>query len=639
MEPQRSQFQPTNNEANGVPRASSVEPEGLNPKKARNQMANEPPIDSLVEDEDPMDLDEGDFAGNEAKFQKEIELLEAKKIDLSSRRLRGSTPIERLDLLESLFYLDIDFTTPKHVELEKLLTPKIEEEDPAQIISIPPATTPELAALPYLIREPLTPLSESEALKECIARNERSKEAVGQILRHTFLVKQTHMDALRDEYRSLYKPWKRHCEELDREYQDQDDGERIQTSAEPDVNPTVETNVVNPALGPAESRRGRALASEYDIQRAMQESLLSELEAQARRDRESLRVKPDLHREAELPDILPEGEARQQALVDHTCLRDPQNALSFYEFFPPQDNFTEEEHNVVVNGFRDYPKKFGKLAESLPGRNYKDVINHYYATKWAKEFKPPKDRRRKGNRKPRGANGPTSRKSNALISNLGNGTQPEVYDGGEFGTPIVSITETGRPRRAAAPTFGEKDSDEASKDATPARKGKSDAAGETSNEKPARRPKGVGRDKSQKRIKASVSVQQTASPEKMDRATARPTTELRETNDMMSKELEVAQGLANMQSQLQSSQPQLIMERVELQPTYPAETYPPQAVLLAAEMENRDMMPGQQAKGTTTSYWSVQEVTIFPQLLAHFGTDWQSIATHMGSKTQTMVSL
>lgn len=146
------------------------------------------------------------------------------------------------------------------------------------------------------------------------------------------------------------------------------------------------------------------------------------------------------------------------------------------------------------------------------------------------------------------------------------------------------------------------------------------------------------REKSQKKIKNAAPAQQVASPEKMDRANIRPTTELREANDMMSKELEVAQGLANMQSHLQSNQPQLIMERVELQPAFPTESYPAQAVL-AAEMENRDMMPGQQTKGTTTSYWSVQEVTIFPQLLAHFGTDWQSIATHMGSKTQTMVSL
>ena len=45
----------------------------------------------------------------------------------------------------------------------------------------------------------------------------------------------------------------------------------------------------------------------------------------------------------------------------------------------------------------------------------------------------------------------------------------------------------------------------------------------------------------------------------------------------------------------------------------------------------------QQPKVGTSSYWSVQEVGAFPQYLEHFGTDWQSIASHMGTKSQTMV--
>lgn len=39
----------------------------------------------------------------------------------------------------------------------------------------------------------------------------------------------------------------------------------------------------------------------------------------------------------------------------------------------------------------------------------------------------------------------------------------------------------------------------------------------------------------------------------------------------------------------------------------------------------------------SSSYWSVPEQQDFPKLLAYFGTDWQSIATQMSSKTQIMV--
>jgi serine/arginine repetitive matrix protein 2 len=38
-----------------------------------------------------------------------------------------------------------------------------------------------------------------------------------------------------------------------------------------------------------------------------------------------------------------------------------------------------------------------------------------------------------------------------------------------------------------------------------------------------------------------------------------------------------------------------------------------------------------------TSYWTVKEQEDFTRNIAHFGTDWAAIASHMGTKTQTMV--
>lgn len=40
----------------------------------------------------------------------------------------------------------------------------------------------------------------------------------------------------------------------------------------------------------------------------------------------------------------------------------------------------------------------------------------------------------------------------------------------------------------------------------------------------------------------------------------------------------------------------------------------------------------------TSTYWSVAEQTDFQNLVQHFGTDWHAIASHMKSKTHTMVS-
>jgi hypothetical protein len=38
-----------------------------------------------------------------------------------------------------------------------------------------------------------------------------------------------------------------------------------------------------------------------------------------------------------------------------------------------------------------------------------------------------------------------------------------------------------------------------------------------------------------------------------------------------------------------------------------------------------------------SSYWTVPEVTEFPAILAHFGTDWKAIAKHVKHKTHVMV--
>ena len=45
----------------------------------------------------------------------------------------------------------------------------------------------------------------------------------------------------------------------------------------------------------------------------------------------------------------------------------------------------------------------------------------------------------------------------------------------------------------------------------------------------------------------------------------------------------------------------------------------------------------EQPRAGASSYWSLPEVTDFPKNIAHFGTDWEAIANHMGTKTQTMV--
>jgi hypothetical protein len=51
-----------------------------------------------------------------------------------------------------------------------------------------------------------------------------------------------------------------------------------------------------------------------------------------------------------------------------------------------------------------------------------------------------------------------------------------------------------------------------------------------------------------------------------------------------------------------------------------------------------DQEPKVVKSGPPSSYWSVAEMANFPSLLMCYGTDWQGIASHMTTKTATMVS-
>src|SRR5437016_5972983 len=56
---------------------------------------------------------------------------------------------------------------------------------------------------------------------------------------------------------------------------------------------------------------------------------------------------------------------------------------------------------------------------------------------------------------------------------------------------------------------------------------------------------------------------------------------------------------------------------------------------LAAMSDRPKLQPSTRAG--PSSYWSVTEQTDFQRNVAHFGTDWVAIASHMRAKTQTMV--
>lgn len=602
-------------------------------------------IATLVEQEDAMDLDEGDFAANEMNFEKEKTLLESRKVDLSTRYLRGSSPLEQLALLSRLSLecaqrlderaiislsrqADLDLPAP-----DELLTPKAEDaenvnirdDSSSPIVSRRFTQSPAITSLPFLNRDPLTPISDLDAFQDNAAKHEGTKQLLITELHHQMDLNVGDSEDLRREYRELYRPWRRMVQTFDREKEREErDNVPVVESGPAVVVPEVSPTAITPAA--LESRRSRGFLTDHDLQLVMQESVELEREAQAKREREALRARPDLDKEAILPNLLTNAEQELRIFKDTSGLRDPRKAIDFYELEPLKDNFTPLEHELLVQNFKEFPKKWGKLAQTLPGRTYKECINHYYATKWSKEYKPPKDKRRGRAAKTRPRGGTQGRpKANALISNLGGNAQPEAYDGDETNQNLAAVTDSGRPRRAAAPTFGEKEMDEV---AAPARRGgRAEMGLDGTSEKTGKRPRVMNKEKPARKPKVIQTRQPTMSPEKVEQDVNASVSRM--DAELAARELEVLNGLA----QLHAGQIPSVEQRRVNSGGFNVDTY-------ASNDLNPDdtrMLPGQQNKVGPSSYWSVQEVTIFPTYLAHFGTDWQAIATQMGTKTQTMV--
>lgn len=597
----------------------------------------------LVEEDDQMDLDEGDFADNEAKFEKEKALLESKFVDLSSRHLRATSPLEHLALLFRVSVEDLPTQDDKglnsseyqglSVTREEVPVTKAEATEDITMTDsrTPPRTSPspirspELHALPFLLHEPLTPISDLDVLQENLSRHEAQKDFLKIEILRRLQRRSSRDDELRKEYEDRYREWKKHVEQLNLQLEAEDedkDPTSVPTTSQfllPEMSPTILT-----AMG--ESRRQRGTEYEYE-----QMLKLSEESARAEQTRREKALKmPDLDKEAVLPELMSDSEKRSRMFEDTSGLRKPEQAINFYELEPPKDNFTDPEHETLVQNFKDYPKKWGKLAQSLPGRTYQECINHYYATKWNQEYKPLRTRLRPKNVKGKPKAG-TSR-ANALISNL-EGARQDMDEGEEFTVPVLAVTDSGRPKRAAAPTWGDKSADEQILSVvTPARKGARPGPNhEAGVEKATRKPRTQAKDKAQRKPRNQPSVKvPSMSPEKINHDLPNQAMVIRAESKL--PENEVPNGPITTQSAYKQSS----SSHIDGQQTHISD----QINLLP----DRDAQGGQRMQSaqqsqrvTTSSYWSRQENDELPALLEHFGQDWSGIANHMGTKTMTMV--
>lgn len=597
------------------------------------------------------DFDDEEYAQEERKYEISMQALEAKRPATPRHHLLLLSLLDECDALASVAE---DLSKTIHgasagggVSAESLPlglpSPKMEENDKPGVDDHPVLTaspvktgrhTPLVESLPYLAAGPPTPFSELDEMQQISLHHELVHARIVDILGNQRERLDSEIEEIRVEYAKHYKDWRIRVEEL----------EHLKKAENPATTAPVSPTPASASLAvPIEGRRAAKNTSEFDLERVLRESAVTAQEDQDRRNREKNFI--DLEKEAEIPQMLHRHE------VESTMFRDRNNwietflVLETFCFIPPPDDFTPKEQQIFLESYLTSPKKWGTIAAALKGRDYQDCVRHYYHTKGEAQYKEREKvfiRIRKGRK---GVRGPQQRpKSTALIT---------PYDGTmEFETPQIPVTDTGRPRRAAAPTFGDVVEGEVAPSTvtTPARRNaaaaKPETNGETQVEKPSQRRGRTTsvKEKPPKKGKAPLIAAAPAptAPRNggdLQRAKSR---EPKIEGDQRMEELEGAQVLAGLQSSQQSlgvSQSGPSDTWLDVQPPLMNNPIfiskpPPQQV--GSEVQNHQQ-PSKGTQSMTSSYWSVPEQTDFQNLLQHFGSDWHAIAAHMKSKTHTMV--
>ena len=633
--------------------------------------------DAVTDEEDGMDLDEEDFEDGERRFDREMRALRAKRPATPRHHADLLSLLEEIDTLDSALedivngvVVERTETEPKLALQTSLTSPPLQQRDVTTAhrdlhsdVNVDDTNASESSIhdidnLPYLVSGPPTPLSEISILQEDHVHHDKVKSRLLDYLARRQEQMNREYEEMRQEYARLYKPWKVKVEALDEERRLMDEAAAATPSPVPE-------SVVTTPLPILESRRGgRVVTSEYDFQRILELSKKETAEAEEIRERQAQESEafPDMRKEATIPDMLSTYHAKMAIFEETNHLISTQRSLEAFSFVPLPDDFTLEEHKLFTENYMIYEKKWGHIAQAIPGRDYQDCIRHYYWTKKESNYKGQLSKRNgKKGRKPAVPRGTQGRpKSNALISDLGG--RGQTYGSIDLDVPQVAVTETGRPKRGAAPTFGinveKSDSDPVTPTLTPGRRGA--GRGETSNdgavEKSVQRRGRGGQPRERGARRGRVlAAAPGPSPSKKEQENPRGKSKEPKLEDIQkSREVEDPQLLTIPQDghsgpnpvpqtaytepwsapiinnigplDHRVSQVQPLNQQHQQQQTA-------QENQLQSQKHAQTRGPGAQ----TSSYWSVPEQQDFLKLLGHYGTDWHQIASMLKTKTHVMV--
>ena len=638
-----------------------------------------PPVSEAVEkteiikqdnEDDPKDapLILGNFASSDEEDENEVfsqEYLEERKLSFEKEMelLRSELPVSPLEdpnivaLLIKIQLLgrisQIEMHTPEPAPIptvEKATTPESHNDEhvvnfaPAAIEGkpepIPQGVIPPVPDysgitidnLPFLNSGPPTPISEMDVFQENVSTQENLKFAFSSELSKRQKEIANKNATLRQKYMTYYKPWRLAVWELDRT--------KDKPMTPGPVSPPPPTLPTTPLVLPEtregrEGREGRRYKgnSELDFLNALKASEISAQEELERRRTKMATARPDLSREAIIPDMLEAREEKARVFKDVNNTISCEDALDVFGFFPPPNDFTKEEHEIFTDAFMTYPKRWGKIAEALPNRDFRQCILHYYLTKEEIKYKAKLNKR--WSKAKRTQRSKTSRpKSNALIADLGV-VKPDM-DGEDDPAPV---TDTGRPRRAAAPTFGDGTTD--TENPATSRRGQSSRdVGEPVERTVARRgARTAGTRGGARRAKTTQQDPRTQGQQTSQGSTPMPPDPKTEPGI----DVAIESGMPSDREKSEKDSHTPLPRSRAGRGGRAKDGGGLHGYIFESTEVDHTLTPKQTETGygsqQPTSYWSVPEQRDFPRLLAHFGRDFEGISNFMKTKTTVMVSL
>ncbi|KAL3427876.1 myb-like DNA-binding protein [Phlyctema vagabunda] len=404
-------------------------------------------------------------------------------------------------------------------------------------------------------------------------------------------------------------------------------------------------NVVPTAETQGQGRRSR-FATDLELERVLRES---ELEQSTREEQSHNRARTASEKEAIIPDQIWDNEERlENFYIDRTHLVPFDRSLSLLEFGEPIDNFTEEENAIFEKAYLEFPKQWGKIAETLENRDFKACIQHYYLVKHKTNLKGKvkAQRPKRGGKKGRGGAKPKTIALPSETVNPENEDEKQENDGAERRRSRRTNAGQSNMAISEAPPS---ESENATPIPTPGRKPNAAPKGDgTTPAAPAKRKtKAAPREKPPKQSKNSqlLAAAPTSSTVRQSEASrtpsAAPEWKAEPIRPVVEQQNRFAPGYdgPNQTQPPATFSPYVPIEtnNTPVPAIFETQTFQPQDRVGSAPPLNSDSPQDRRSIQQTSSYWSVPEQTEFPALLRYFGTDWHGIAKFMTSKTHIMV--